>query len=120
MERKVKNKSVNLFFSPFLCQDQERRTPLHAAAWLGDVHIMDLLISAGMKLYSTAATTCSYVLLIKQIILVSNADWSIQNSSLATMQKIVTFMAHSPKFSLYQGLRVDEKLIINYTVPDIK
>uniref|UniRef100_A0AAR2IMT2 Ankyrin repeat domain 52 n=1 Tax=Pygocentrus nattereri TaxID=42514 RepID=A0AAR2IMT2_PYGNA len=27
--------------------DQERRTPLHAAAWLGDVHIMDLLITAG-------------------------------------------------------------------------
>uniref|UniRef100_A0A8C1KBT6 Ankyrin repeat domain 52a n=1 Tax=Cyprinus carpio TaxID=7962 RepID=A0A8C1KBT6_CYPCA len=27
--------------------DQERRTPLHAAAWLGDVHIMELLISAG-------------------------------------------------------------------------
>uniref|UniRef100_A0A8C2D804 Ankyrin repeat domain 52a n=1 Tax=Cyprinus carpio TaxID=7962 RepID=A0A8C2D804_CYPCA len=43
-------KSVNLFFflfSTFLCQDQERRTPLHAAAWLGDVHIMELLISAG-------------------------------------------------------------------------
>ncbi|TSP79431.1 Serine/threonine-protein phosphatase 6 regulatory ankyrin repeat subunit C [Bagarius yarrelli] len=27
--------------------DRERRTPLHAAAWLGDVHIMDLLIMAG-------------------------------------------------------------------------
>ncbi|XP_065141494.1 serine/threonine-protein phosphatase 6 regulatory ankyrin repeat subunit C isoform X1 [Paramisgurnus dabryanus] len=27
--------------------DQERRTPLHAAAWLGDVQIMDLLITAG-------------------------------------------------------------------------
>uniref|UniRef100_A0A6Q2Z252 Uncharacterized protein n=1 Tax=Esox lucius TaxID=8010 RepID=A0A6Q2Z252_ESOLU len=27
--------------------DQERRTPLHAAACLGDVHIMDLLINAG-------------------------------------------------------------------------
>ncbi|KAJ8390506.1 hypothetical protein AAFF_G00103030 [Aldrovandia affinis] len=27
--------------------DQERRTPLHAAACLGDVHIMDLLINSG-------------------------------------------------------------------------
>lgn len=32
------------FFSP---QDQERRTPLHAAACVGDVHIMDLLIESG-------------------------------------------------------------------------
>ncbi|KAK1801942.1 hypothetical protein P4O66_022568 [Electrophorus voltai] len=31
-------------------QDQERRTPLHAAAWLGDVHIMDLLITAGANI----------------------------------------------------------------------
>uniref|UniRef100_A0A8C7MWU7 Ankyrin repeat domain 52 n=1 Tax=Oncorhynchus kisutch TaxID=8019 RepID=A0A8C7MWU7_ONCKI len=30
-----------------LLQDQERRTPLHAAACLGDVHIMDLLINSG-------------------------------------------------------------------------
>uniref|UniRef100_A0A4W4E461 Ankyrin repeat domain 52 n=1 Tax=Electrophorus electricus TaxID=8005 RepID=A0A4W4E461_ELEEL len=30
--------------------DQERRTPLHAAAWLGDVHIMDLLITAGANI----------------------------------------------------------------------
>lgn len=28
-------------------QDQERRTPLHAAACVGDVHIMDLLIESG-------------------------------------------------------------------------
>lgn len=79
---------------------------------------MDLLISAGMKLYSTASTTCSYVFLIKHTILVSNTDWSIQNSSLATMHKIVTFMAHLPEFSLFQGFQrgggftVDEKLII--------
>lgn len=31
----------------FILQDQERRTPLHAAACVGDVHIMDLLIEAG-------------------------------------------------------------------------
>uniref|UniRef100_A0A671MZU0 Serine/threonine-protein phosphatase 6 regulatory ankyrin repeat subunit C n=1 Tax=Sinocyclocheilus anshuiensis TaxID=1608454 RepID=A0A671MZU0_9TELE len=41
--------------------DQERRTPLHAAAWLGDVHIMELLISAGMTLNSSTATICSNV-----------------------------------------------------------
>lgn len=80
---------------------------------------MELLINAGMKLYSTATTTCSMFLLIKWVVLVSNADWSIQNSSLAQMHEIVTFMAHLPKFSLYQGflnggLRVDEKLIMNY------
>lgn len=31
----------------FILQDQERRTPLHAAACVGDVHIMDLLIESG-------------------------------------------------------------------------
>uniref|UniRef100_A0A8C7MDJ0 Ankyrin repeat domain 52 n=1 Tax=Oncorhynchus kisutch TaxID=8019 RepID=A0A8C7MDJ0_ONCKI len=31
-------------------QDQERRTPLHAAACLGDVHIMDLLINSGASI----------------------------------------------------------------------
>lgn len=34
----------------FVLQDQERRTPLHAAACVGDVHIMDLLIESGKKL----------------------------------------------------------------------
>lgn len=31
----------------FILQDQERRTPLHAAACVGDVHVMDLLIESG-------------------------------------------------------------------------
>uniref|UniRef100_A0A8C9U6X0 Ankyrin repeat domain 52a n=2 Tax=Scleropages formosus TaxID=113540 RepID=A0A8C9U6X0_SCLFO len=35
---------MQLFFKK---EDQERRTPLHAAACLGDVHIMDLLINSG-------------------------------------------------------------------------
>ena len=35
-----------VFFFPLL-QDHERRTPLHAAACVGDVHIMDLLIESG-------------------------------------------------------------------------
>lgn len=30
-----------------ILQDQERRTPLHAAACVGDVHVMDLLIESG-------------------------------------------------------------------------
>uniref|UniRef100_A0AAQ5YC43 Ankyrin repeat domain 52 n=1 Tax=Amphiprion ocellaris TaxID=80972 RepID=A0AAQ5YC43_AMPOC len=30
--------------------DQEQSTPLHAAAYLGDVHVMDLLISAGANI----------------------------------------------------------------------
>lgn len=33
----------------FILQDQERRTPLHAAACVGDVHIMDLLIESGER-----------------------------------------------------------------------
>uniref|UniRef100_A0A8C7MD59 Ankyrin repeat domain 52 n=1 Tax=Oncorhynchus kisutch TaxID=8019 RepID=A0A8C7MD59_ONCKI len=37
-------------------QDQERRTPLHAAACLGDVHIMDLLINSGNVLHCTPYT----------------------------------------------------------------
>uniref|UniRef100_A0A8C7Q9H1 Ankyrin repeat domain 52 n=1 Tax=Oncorhynchus mykiss TaxID=8022 RepID=A0A8C7Q9H1_ONCMY len=38
-----KNEEVNAL-------DQERRTPLHAAACLGDVHIMDLLINSGASI----------------------------------------------------------------------
>jgi len=76
---------------------------------------MELLINAGMKLNSISATTCSMFLSIKWIVLISNADWSMLNSSLAQMHEIVTCMAHFPKFSLCQGflnggLRVDEKL----------
>uniref|UniRef100_A0A673YDF4 Ankyrin repeat domain 52 n=1 Tax=Salmo trutta TaxID=8032 RepID=A0A673YDF4_SALTR len=41
-----KNEEVNAL-------DQERRTPLHAAACLGDVHIMDLLINSGNVLHHT-------------------------------------------------------------------
>ncbi len=66
----------NLFFSTFSCQDQERRTPLHAAAWLGDVQIMELLINAGMTLNSSAA-------FIDKTDLLSKADWTIRHSSLA-------------------------------------
>lgn len=36
-----------LIIDCFILQDQERRTPLHAAACVGDVHIMDLLIESG-------------------------------------------------------------------------
>lgn len=48
------NMSIKRHFPPtplilivFILQDQERRTPLHAAACVGDVHIMDLLIESG-------------------------------------------------------------------------
>lgn len=47
---------VKICDSIFLClivlcfvQDQEQSTPLHAAAYLGDVHTMDLLIASGRK-----------------------------------------------------------------------
>lgn len=43
---KHKKKKNPFYFSPAY-QDQERRTPLHAAACVGDVHIMDLLIESG-------------------------------------------------------------------------
>lgn len=36
-----------LFIFIFYLKDHERRTPLHAAACVGDVHIMDLLIESG-------------------------------------------------------------------------
>uniref|UniRef100_A0A3Q2P2S6 Ankyrin repeat domain 52 n=1 Tax=Fundulus heteroclitus TaxID=8078 RepID=A0A3Q2P2S6_FUNHE len=39
------NESVN-------AQDQEQSTPLHAAAYLGDVHVMELLINAGANVNS--------------------------------------------------------------------
>lgn len=47
-------------FAIVVLKDQERRTPLHAAAWLGDVHIMDLLITAGDYLldFSARCFTC--------------------------------------------------------------
>lgn len=43
----VTPKKIPFNFSPPAYQDQERRTPLHAAACVGDVHIMDLLIESG-------------------------------------------------------------------------
>lgn len=36
-----------LFFSDSLIQDTEKRTPLHAAAFLGDAEIIELLILSG-------------------------------------------------------------------------
>lgn len=33
-------------------QDNEKRTPLHAAAYLGDAEIIELLILSGMFLYA--------------------------------------------------------------------
>lgn len=33
-------------------QDNEKRTPLHAAAYLGDAEIIELLILSGMILYT--------------------------------------------------------------------
>lgn len=33
--------------SPLLSQDNEKRTPLHAAAYLGDAEIIELLILSG-------------------------------------------------------------------------
>lgn len=38
-------------FPPFLTQDNEKRTPLHAAAYLGDAEIIELLILSGMSLF---------------------------------------------------------------------
>lgn len=31
----------------FVCQDSDKRTPLHAAAYLGDAEIIELLILSG-------------------------------------------------------------------------
>lgn len=45
-EFKHENKTLDCIFF-LIPQDQERRTPLHAAACVGDVHIMDLLIESG-------------------------------------------------------------------------
>lgn len=36
------------FCLPSLIQDSEKRTPLHAAAYLGDAEIIELLILSGM------------------------------------------------------------------------
>lgn len=41
----------SLFFSDFLSQDTEKRTPLHAAAFLGDAEIIELLILSGRVLF---------------------------------------------------------------------
>lgn len=37
-----------MFHLSFLSQDNEKRTPLHAAAYLGDAEIIELLILSGM------------------------------------------------------------------------
>lgn len=39
------------FFSVVLLQDNEKRTPLHAAAYLGDAEIIELLILSGLILF---------------------------------------------------------------------
>lgn len=38
------------------CQDNEKRTPLHAAAYLGDAEIIELLILSGRDL----STVCTF------------------------------------------------------------
>lgn len=38
---------ITIMFS--FIQDQEQGTPLHAAAYLGNVHIMEILISSGNR-----------------------------------------------------------------------
>lgn len=54
----VLNEKWNLFFTDCFCfltssQDNEKRTPLHAAAYLGDAEIIELLILSG-KHYTPA------------------------------------------------------------------
>lgn len=43
----LESEYYSLFF--LFAQDQEQSTPLHAAAYLGDVHTMDLLIASGRE-----------------------------------------------------------------------
>ncbi len=40
----------SLLFECLFAQDQEQSTPLHAAAYLGDVNTIDLLIASGRKI----------------------------------------------------------------------
>lgn len=40
-----------IFFLCLFAQDQEQSTPLHAAAYMGDVQTMDLLIASGQKTF---------------------------------------------------------------------
>lgn len=58
----VKDKRFIIIFVIVAFKDQERRTPLHAAAWLGDVHIMDLLITAGEYSFSISKDPSTYLL----------------------------------------------------------
>lgn len=48
-KREIKHILKFVFFSVFgfFCQDNEKRTPLHAAAYLGDAEIIELLILSG-------------------------------------------------------------------------
>lgn len=40
---------INIFL--LLIKDNEKRTPLHAAAYFGDAEIIELLILSGMKFF---------------------------------------------------------------------
>lgn len=46
---------ARVFFS-LACQDNEKRTPLHAAAYLGDAEIIELLVLSGRD--SSSVYTC--------------------------------------------------------------
>lgn len=41
-----------------LLQDNEKRTPLHAAAYLGDAEIIELLILSGLMLFLLFHSVC--------------------------------------------------------------
>lgn len=65
---------LSQFSSVCLCvcvfvQDSEKRTPLHAAAYLGDAKIIELLIVSGMSAHLHSINTFDY----REVI---HTDWS--------------------------------------------
>lgn len=49
-------------------QDNEKRTPLHAAAYLGDAEIIELLILSGKHVFPALINQCTSAISLQQFI----------------------------------------------------
>lgn len=60
-------------------QDNEKRTPLHAAAYLGDAEIIELLILSGLILYTDFSFRQSYGTFCCSVSLIDGSNGSLIN-----------------------------------------
>lgn len=88
----------------FLSQDAEKRTPLHAAAFLGDAEIAELLILSGKNTFNRSSTLylfffsiCCTVIICLIIRAVNGTRW------ISYLHSIFTFSANFIRSFLCRG-----------------